>query len=272
MKIRTLTLLSICTVALMACRGPQPVVQPVPAATDPSATLSLHAVDAVLWQNTSAEAYRLYQQCFELARIRLDQRLEHIHGLPPAVLVDVDETVLDNSPYEMESIALGRTFSDSTWKQWTDRASARALPGALEFLQYAASRECEVFYITNRSLPEKEATVRNLKALGFPFADRNHVMAREASSDKSVRRGQLAMDYDIKLLVGDQLRDFDEVFNDRSVDMGRPQVDALRDTLQKYFILLPNPMYGTWRDVISGKGTDAEKEKAIRRFLDQQGR
>jgi predicted secreted acid phosphatase len=77
----------------------------------------------------------------------------------------------------------------------------------------------------------------------------------------------VGLDYDIKLLIGDQLRDFDEVFRIRMEGFGKPQVDAMRDSLMRQFVIVPNTMYGTWRDVVSGKGTDAEKYAAVQRFF-----
>lgn len=266
---RTLFIAGAC--GLLACSGPRTATtSPVPA--DEARLLAWMAADAVLWQHTSAEAYRLFQQGYELARMRLDANLQQLYGLPPAVIVDVDETVLDNSPYEVRSIARGSTYSDSTWSLWTAEASARALPGALEFLTYVASRDCEVFYVTNRGTADKPATVRNLRELGFPYADDAHVLTREETSDKSPRRIRIGLDYDIRLLVGDQLRDFDELFKDRTVDFGRPLVDQHLDTLSKYFVLMPNPMYGTWRDAITGKGTDAQKAEAVRAFFREHDR
>ncbi len=220
---------------------------------DAAAILAAQNVDATIYQNMSAEVYRLYQQGYELAKIRLDANLARPHTKPPAVIVDIDETVLDNSSYQVTNAANGRTYSPETWKQWTAKASAKALPGAVEFLNYAAQRGCEVFYISNREADEEAATVRNLREVGFPMADTLHVIPMHGTSDKTTRRAAVAQTHYIALLAGDQLRDFDERFKNRSVDHGKPLVDAQRDTLERYFIMLPNSMYGTWLDAVSGK-------------------
>jgi 5'-nucleotidase (lipoprotein e(P4) family) len=187
------------------------------------------------------------------------------------VVVDIDETVLDNSPYQVNAIRQGRTFDQNDWTQWTDKAAAKASPGALDFLKFAASVGCEVFYITNRDIRERASTLKNLNDLGFPFADEQHLLLMEGTSDKTERRARVAASHRIVLLVGDQLRDFDERFKDRSVDYGRDLVDALSDSLSQYFILLPNPMYGTYRDAIQGKGTDAEKWQRTKAWFEQDG-
>ncbi len=259
---------------IAGCRTNAPLPAPAPPEVavpviDHSELLSAQGADAVLWQSTSAEAYRISLQGYELARIRLAENLRVPDARPKAVIVDIDETVLDNSPYQVKAIRGGRTFDQADWKEWTDRASARPTPGALAFLQHAQQSGCEVFYITNRDVRERASTLKNLNDLGFPFADEAHLLLMEGTSDKTERRAKVASTHRIVLLVGDQLRDFDERFKDRSVNMGRDRVDALSDTLMQYFILLPNPMYGTYRDAVQGKGTDAEKYERMRTWFEQ---
>jgi 5'-nucleotidase (lipoprotein e(P4) family) len=261
---------------LLGCRDTRsvvttPPVAPVITAPAPATALSQQAVDAVLWQNTSAEAYRLYQQGYELARIRLAANLKPADPRPPAVIVDIDETALDNSPYEVHAIKNGTTYDQASWKAWTDRSEAKASPGALDFLRHVEALGCAVFYITNRDIRERASTLKNLGDLGFPFADEAHLLLMDGSSDKTERRAMVAKDHRVVLLVGDQLRDFDERFKDRSVNYGRDLVDASNDTLQRYFVLLPNPMYGTFRDAVQGKGSDTEKLERMERWFQQNG-
>ena len=256
----------IAALSLLACRNAQPAVMPAEATS-----LAQQGADAVLWQNTSAEAYWLYTQSYELATWKLEAILATIHEekqmtdsmtwdrRPLAVVVDIDETVLDNSPYQASGIRDGRTFDQDSWRTWTDLASAKACPGALDFLRFARSAGCEVFYITNRDIREKASTLKNLNDLGFPDADEAHLLLMDGTSDKTERRARVRATHNVVLLAGDQLRDFDERFKDRSANYGRDAVDALSDSLSQHFILLPNPMYGTWRDAVQGKGTDAEK-------------
>ncbi len=237
----------------------------------------------MLWQNTSAEAYWLYEQAYAHATLKL---MENLQGeemgqratdsatwdrRPLAVIVDIDETVLDNSPYQVTAIKRGRTFDPAAWKEWSEKRHARACPGSVEFLRDAEDMQCEVFYITNRDGGEKAATLRNLDSLGFPFADEAHLLLMEGTSDKTARRARVMASHRVMLLVGDQLRDFDERFKDRSVNYGKQVVDAMADSLSEYFILLPNPMYGTYRDAIQGKGTDAEKLARMKAWFDANG-
>jgi 5'-nucleotidase (lipoprotein e(P4) family) len=235
--------------------------------------------DAVLWQNASAEAYWIYEQAYEQAATKLMWNIVELAATygegqprkPMAVIVDIDETVLDNSPYQVEAIEHGRTFDPQDWRAWTDKAIARPSPGALEFLLHAHQASCEVFYITNRETAERASTLKNLIAHGFPNADEAHLLLMDGTSDKTERRARVRATHDVVLLVGDQLRDFDERFKDRSVNSGKATVDALADSLSKYFILLPNPMYGTYRDAVQGKGTEAEKHARMKEWFQRNG-
>ncbi len=245
--------------------------------------LANNNADAALWQNTSAEAYWSYRQNYEYATWKLELMLESIEQdkqmvdstewdrRPLAVIVDIDETVLDNSPYQIAAVKNGKTFTPGDWKAWTEKAVAKASPGARDFLLAVRDGGCEVFYITNRDRSERASTLKNLQDVGFPYVDDAHLLLMEGTSDKTARRAVVRNTHNVLLLVGDQLRDFDERFKDRSVDNGKNIVEAMADSLGQYFILLPNPMYGTYRDAIQGKGTDAEKLARMKAWFDANG-
>lgn len=259
-----LSLIAVVALSVAACRTSAPVVQTVPPPDIP-AQLAQQNVDAVIYQHYSAEVHRLYQQGYELARLRLDAALAKPWPQTPAVVVDIDETVLDNGPYQVTNATVGRTYTPATWKEWTAKGSAKALPGAVDFLNYAVSRGCTVFYISNRETDEAGPTIQNLVNEGFPMADEEHVLLMAGTSDKTARRNQVQQTHHIILQVGDQLTDFDQGLKDRSIGDGKPRTDALRDSLESHFIMLPNPMYGTWLDAITGRELDAipARKKAI---------
>ena len=273
---------SLTVLLLVACRTSAPSVADG-SGTSATSTLSTQGADAVLWQNTSAEAYWMYRQGYAYATEKLETMLTTIEEekqmvdstewdrRPLAVIVDIDETVLDNSPYQITAVKNGKTFDPADWKAWTDKASAKASPGARDFLLAARDGGCEVFYITNRDQSERASTLKNLQEVGFPNADDIHLLLMDGTSDKTARRAQVRSTHHVLLFVGDQLRDFDERFKDRSVYNGKNVVDAMADSLSQHFILLPNPMYGTYRDAIQGKGTDAEKLARMKAWFDAHG-
>jgi 5'-nucleotidase (lipoprotein e(P4) family) len=227
--------------------------------------LNEQLVMATLWMQTAAEYRALCYQAFNLARMNLDNFMgSYKGGNPLAVIVDADETVIDNSAYEAFLIGQDFGYSSKTWNPWMDAAEATDIPGALDFLTYAKSKGVEVFYVTNRKMVGFDGTMRNLKALGFPYADKKHMLLRTGSSDKQERRDIVSKDYTVVFLMGDNLNDFESVFAKKSISDRFTETDKIKDSWGKKFIVLPNPTYGEWEaSVIKGNwgASPAEKDK-----------
>jgi 5'-nucleotidase (lipoprotein e(P4) family) len=227
--------------------------------------LNEQLVMATLWMQTAAEYRALCYQTFALAKMNLDVFLSSYSGAKPvAVIVDADETVIDNSDYEAFLIGKNFGYSSKTWTLWMAAAQARAIPGAGEFLNYAKGKGVEIFYVTNRKMVGYEGTEKNLKALGFPYVDKKHLLLRTKSSDKQARRDLVANDYSIAFLMGDNLNDFLSVFAKKSVDERFAEVDKVKNEWGKRFIVLPNPTYGDWEGAVynyNWGASAAEKDK-----------
>jgi 5'-nucleotidase (lipoprotein e(P4) family) len=235
--------------------------QPQPAPTPDNE----YQVGAILWTQTSGEIRALYYQAFHWARMVLDQDLKHKSKQPRAVVVDVDETVLDNSPFQASLIKEQKNYSQQDWAKWTASAQAAALPGAVEFLRYAAAKGVRVFYITNRAEAERAATADNLTKQGFPGVSNETLLLRTDKSSKEPRRQQVAAQYRIVLLLGDNLNDFAEVFEQRTTAERLAAVEQNRDQFGTHFIMLPNAMYGDWENAIYNNPTPGEARGARRR-------
>ena len=209
-----------------------------------------HYVMAVLWFQTAAEARALYYQAFDLAEMKLDEALQsQTSGENLAVIVDIDETVLDNSPYYAELIKTNQEYPVG-WAEWIDLAEAKPLPGAKDFLDYTASCGVEVFYVSNRFESQRDTTIENLASVGFPYADDDHLYLREMESSKESRRQAISENYEIILLIGDNVNDFADVFDKKLVPDRAAEVDSLKDEFGNRFIVLPNPMYGSWESAV----------------------
>lgn len=234
---------------------------------------------AVLWTQSSAEYRALAFQTFSLAKLRLDQdlaqhRSHRPKAKPPAIIVDADETVLDNSRFQAELILRGAAYTPQAWTAWCDRAEAGAVPGAVEFLSYAFQHGVRVFYITNRRQTEKAGTVANLKKLGFPDVSEESVMIREqgSTSSKEARRQSVRARYRLVLLVGDNLNDFNDDFAGKSIADRKAQVDRERADFGSQYIVLPNPMYGDWESAVYGNTSNlSDAERRDRRRAALQG-
>ncbi len=218
-----------------------------------SAPDSEQMVMATLWYQHSAEMRAIYYQTFNLAELRVNQIQEKYIGEKPlAVVVDIDETMLDNSPLEGKNILEGDRYSKERWVNWTSNASAEPLPGSKAFADFLEETGVELFYISNRSVEDLEATIKNLKLHDFPNADADHIFLKTDTSSKKLRRDNLSSTHNIALLIGDNLGDFNEIFEDRSDRLGKGLVDQHKEDFGSRFIVLPNPMYGSWTSAIYG--------------------
>jgi 5'-nucleotidase (lipoprotein e(P4) family) len=202
-----------------------------------------------------------------LARLMFDRDLR-VNGRlkrPRAVVVDVDETVLDNSRYQATAIVNHQEFDSKSWTDWCNRAEATAIPGAVEFLKYAATHGAQVFYVTNRGAAEKAGTIKNLKQAGFPGVNEDTAVVRSDESSKEARRQHISQRYRIVLLCGDNLADFSDVFEGKTPAARAAAVLQARQKFGTQFIVLPNPMYGDWEDSIYGYSELSEQAKAVKR-------
>lgn len=270
----TSLLLSAC--ASQSARAPEPAAVTLAAAHD-----NLHAT---LWMQTSAEYQANTRGSFAQARRQLDQALatsdwdalpptertigSGFESLPPAVIVDVDETMLDNSAFQARGVRDELGYSSERWQAWSNERRARALPGALEFANYAASRGVIVYYVTNRThAAEQSATADNLSTLGFPLlADQSNLLLkgdpRAPAVEKSARRGWVGARHRVLLMLGDQLGDFVDPPADLA---GRRQAMAAHlGWWGERWIMLPNPTYGDWERALSA-ACSAQQVQADRR-------
>ena len=252
-------ILALISIAITSCKPTEKNIQ--------TKNANDHLVMATLWFQRASECKALYYQAFNLAKFSLDKQLATNNNLKPkAVVVDIDETVLDNSPFETNSIRTGEAFTAAAWKEWVEMAKAAPTPGSLEFLKYAESKGVETFYISNRSVDDIEKTIQNLQAFGFPYADKDHILLKSDTSVKTKRRNLVSESHDILILAGDNIGDFDEILEDRSTAFGFAKVDDMKEQFGKRFIVLPNPMYGSWEKEVlkSERKLNASEKENLR--------
>ena len=238
-------------------------------------------LNAVLWVQSSAEYEVACLQVFDLATrslvealadsewtaIRAQQGMPNLRRLPPAIIVDVDETVLSNSRFDARTVSLDTQYNQALWDEWVAKSNAEPTPGSTGFLAYAEARGVEVFFVTNRKHHNKDATLRNLQLAFGDGIDTTHLLCRGdrddwSSRDKTPRREYLAQEFRILLLVGDDLNDF--VWHEERPPGGRKTL-ALnnREYWGTKWILVPNPMYGSWEEAVYGYGSTASRSEKI---------
>jgi len=219
---------------------------------------------SVLYQQTAAERLAGSLQTFRSAKQALDNALadsswsalpgQDVQGKRPAIIVDVDETVLDNTAYEARMILDGTKYPEG-WINWGKEAVATEVPGAKDFLNYAASKGVTIFYVTNRVIELKESTKKNLTKLDIPWDQGiDTVLMRGQNnwnSNKGPRRELIGEKYRVLLMVGDNLGDFvDAKDNNLSPKQRKEIVRAYSDYWGVKWFMIQNIAYGDWEGAL----------------------
>ena len=202
---------------------------------------------AVLWHQTSAEYRACCYQAYNTAKDYIDS----LGDIEPnsAIVVDIDETVLQNSPYNALNIRKRLKYPDD-FNRWIDLAIAEPVPGSLEFLKYASQKGISVFYISNRRASQLDGTVRNLQKFGFPDASKDHVLLREGKGSKEARRVNVRKTHKIVMLVGDNIYDFADFNGARTKEDRYAEIEENREKFGKEYIIIPNSMHGSWKKAL----------------------
>lgn len=289
--------LSLLALALSGCKTmsiattdagqqPAPVAIEEPAAAGPAANDNLNAV---AWVQTSVEFRLLAGQVWRSALVQLDRAIKTpgwdaltaedrnspLQGKPLAVIVDIDETMLDNSPYQARLVRDGKSYNEVTWSDWVEEEAATPVPGALEFAKAATARGVTIFYISNRAEHLGEATLANLRKVGFPINDPGQFLGlgtfiegcEDSGSEKGCRRQLVGRTHRVLMQFGDQIGDMATVVaNTRE---GREQAVApyLGWVGERWFVL-PNPTYGGWEPALFNNEWSQPEGERRRQKLD----
>ena len=253
-----------------------------PAAAQAQSVAANDNLNAVVWMQHSDEYAAATRSLFRAATGQLDavlasseealasneRRQGNRQSLPAAIIMDIDETVLDNSPYQARLVAEGGEFDSAGWDAWVVEKKARVIPGALEFTRAAAARGITIFYISNREAARSAETLENLRAVGLPVKEGETVFlglgtqvpgCEQVGSEKLCRRKLVSQHYRVVMQFGDQLGDFLEI---------RSNTPEARAALSGQYSswwgerwwMLPNPSYGGWESALLGENRRAARE------------
>ena len=266
---------------LSACSGPmtRPLLAPAASTTGSGSTAGVELpgpndnLNAVAWTQRAIEHHLIYRQTYRVARDGLDKAIGDPawEALPRgerksavvdprrmAVILDIDETVLDNSPYQARLVINGQSYDESTWAAWCREERATALPGAVEFTRYAADKGVTVFYLSNRAHDLESATLANLRSLGFPIARDEQVFlglgvdvagCEQKGSKKGCRRELISRNYRVLMQFGDQLGDFVDA-PENTTQAHEQAAEPYLDWIGERWFVLPNPTYGHWESAL----------------------
>ena len=261
----------ITVIFISACADSKKALQTNVVAAPPVTTplnVSLNAkLYTAFFQQRAAEYRALCFQGYNIASMRIDNYVAKTEK-PKAIITDIDETILDNSPYAVKQAYQGIEYTQNSWYDWTEKAQADTMPGAAAFLKYAASKGLQVFYVTNRMDKERDATLLNLKKYGLPNADAIHLYTRIDTASKEARRLQIMDRYEIVLLMGDNLADFSNMFDKKTEAQRTANVNYLNAEFGNKFIVFPNVNYGDWEAALfKSAKTQAQKDSVLQAVL-----
>ncbi len=281
-----LVLLTDCAVA--PSRHVDAAAAPPAAAAQPAAAANDN-LNAVVWTQTAIEHDLIYLQTYRDAQSRLLAALKDSHwnaltredrapsdqGLPPAVVLDVDETVLDNSPYQARLVRSGGAFNEADWAAWCREEQARALPGAVEFTRFAASHGVAVIYISNRATDLDQVTLANLRKAGLPVSGPGALLGlgtfvegcEQVGTEKGCRRQQVARKYRVLMQFGDQIGDFVTVLANTPEGRRKAMVPYMGWIGTRWFVL-PNATYGSWEPALFNNDWSAPPERRRQQKID----
>ncbi len=242
------------------------------AVTSPCRTADT-TINATLWMQTSAEYQAITREVYATALRTLDEALADKTwsaateqpvvdpSLPPAIILDIDETILDTSGHQAKLIREQREYSPAEWHEWAMHDASRAIEAAHDFVLAVQQRGIAIFYITNRIQSEEAPLRATLARLGFPLTGDN-VITRAArdSTDKTPRRAFVASRYRVLMLFGDDLNDF-TLARGKSLAEREAIVRAHEADWGRKWFALPNPVYGSWETAVAGATTGCDQVK-----------
>jgi acid phosphatase len=238
----------------------------------------------ILWVRNAAEWEALALQAYgaateDLPRLLADTSFSALpdqagaDDLPPAVILDVDETVVSNVLFQL---SFEPPFANWKLDEWNASNPSRPVPGAAEFVNFALQSGVTVFYLTNRPCaprdgiadpcPQQQITIDDLNESGMPADDQHVLMAEEQPEwldEKKVRRDLIAKDYRVVMLIGDDLGDFLPCVRKRVVApcTESAAADDRRHRTREHaamwgqgWYVLPNPMHGSWTSAARPSG------------------
>jgi 5'-nucleotidase (lipoprotein e(P4) family) len=221
---------------------------------------------ALAWKQTAAEYFALCHQAYNLARMLLDKELARTNVAPGrlAVITDMDDTIIHAGSYWGHLVNENREFfSDAIWDEWLPNNLITPVPGARDFFHYCEQREVDVFYVTSRNQGERtyEYALAQLRLMGFPYADDEHLTVFRDSSDKSSARERIAATHTVVFLIGDNLNDYKRDYYVKDVDERLELMERDKAEFGTKFVLLPNPTDGHWVRAIFGDSEPAATEE-----------
>lgn len=280
----TFLALSLTAILLSSCKLGGESTSKTPAVTQIKSDAALKT-SAVLWQQTSAEYEALCYQAYNIAIDRLRNPQPYTtsdgdvfeasmnDGARNAIIMDLDETVLDNSAYHGYLLLENKEYSKESWNNWVNRGEATLIPGAFEFIQVATELNVPIYYVSNRDFSTTNATLRNMLDLNINVTEDKLLLNEENPASKRSRFERVNRENNVILYIGDNLADLTELVDHTQDIQGRKVIlNEIKERIGRRLIILPNPIYGDWEAALNKNNAsqiqNAEKNnlRYIKRF------
>ncbi|QDU64761.1 Lipoprotein E precursor [Planctomycetes bacterium Pan216] len=229
---------------------------------------------ATMWMRHSAE-YRAI--CLQTYNAAIDKVREGVRKLrfsqgrltgtkPPAVVMDLDETVLDNTAFQARLVVMKQAFDDETFEKWLrdHQHEVRLIPGTANFIKEVEELDVTIVFISNRPDSHRQETIETLGKLGINIDGvEARLLLRTQDRDKEARRAQVREQYQILAILGDNLHDFSTEFSAKGLE-GDPKalekrlelVDKNDERWGEEWFVFPNPIYGDWANLVDWGESD----------------
>ncbi len=237
-----------------AVPAPQPNPAPAPATPPPPPAVSPAPApprlgDGVQWLRGAAEYRAITISTYRAATEAVTAAVKEKTADSWAVVLDADETVLDNSVFQRD-LSRGTTpFTEELWATFVRQHSAVPVPGAKAFLDSVRARGGRIVIVTNRFDHLCEDTRETFRVQHLPF---DVILCRVGTGDKNPRFASVASGSAFAdgkgrepvVFVGDNILDFPSLKQTL-----RDEPESAFEAFGKRFFVMPNPMYGSWQQV-----------------------
>jgi acid phosphatase len=227
-------------------------------------------IGANIYLQTAAEYRACCSTIYKCAELRLQTILESSRPRAemPAVVMDLDETVLDNSAFQTFLYKNNLEYTSDLWDDYEQNypQDVSLIPDVKHFIDRAEELGVTIVFISNRSELHRASTKSALDRLGINTSGplvQLYMRPKDGNSDKSARRERAAAKYNVLMYFGDNLRDFSESFKAASLPMNPTPDDCLKAIRQRQastddalchwgldWFAIPNPVYGEWESLI----------------------
>ena len=271
--IKRLIVMALATSTFFSCHICSAQNATTPVELDPQYKLNEQNVMGLVWMRSSGEYRALCYQAYNAALRAVEDAVKNSddYSKPLAFVVDCDETILNGMAFNSTFVGTPYSYSYAIFNDWVRENRDVAIPGAVDLLNKIDELGVSIFYVSNRSEDVREESQKNLLNLGFPQVDSDHVLFLKKGDHKKLeRRAAIVEKYHVVAYMGDSMTDFPLSLEEKGFEEAKHVADIHSEEFGTEFIILPNPVYGSWESALKSgynKLSPEEKEQVRKEHL-----